>query len=105
VPLAEGVTSLRSVASAVAMDTVVVADGAIDLRAFDGFKTIVFDRGEDMAAGVLTLGERHVIADVRYRTALSRMRNAGIVVEGIDLYDFEKVGITASMLVLALKRD
>ncbi|MEO9170898.1 MAG: hypothetical protein ABI282_01065, partial [Candidatus Baltobacteraceae bacterium] len=69
VPLAEGVTSLRSVASAVAKDTVVVADGAIDLRAFHGFKTIVFDRGEDMAAGVLTLGERHVIADVRYRTA------------------------------------
>lgn len=105
VALAPGVPSLRSVTSAVAKDTIVVADGAIDLRLFEGFKTIVLERGEDMAAGVLVLGERHVIADVRYRTSLSRMRKAGIVVEGIDLYDFEKIGITASMLALALKRD
>lgn len=105
VPLAPGAPALRCLASAVAKDTIVVADGAIDLRAFDGFKTIVLERGEDMAAGVLLLGERHVIADVRYRTSLARMRRAGVVVEGIDLYDFEKIGITASMLVLALKRD
>ncbi|MDP9024727.1 MAG: hypothetical protein M3N13_05070 [Candidatus Eremiobacteraeota bacterium] len=104
VQLAAGVASLRSVASAVAADTIVVADGAIDLSVFAGFKTIVLERGEDMAAGVLVLGDRHVIADVRYRTSLARMRKAGIVVEGIDLYDFEKIGVTASMLVLALKR-
>jgi hypothetical protein len=42
---------------------------------------------------------------VRYRTALARMRKAGIVVEGIDVYDFEKVGVTPSLLALALKRD
>ncbi len=105
VPLAKGVPSLRCVASAVSNDTIVVADGAIDVRAFDGFTTILLERGEDMAAGVLVLGERHVIADVRYRTSLARMRKAGITVEGIDLYDFEKVGITASMLALAIKRD
>ncbi|MDQ2866124.1 MAG: hypothetical protein M3R51_07830 [Candidatus Eremiobacteraeota bacterium] len=105
VPLPLGARPLRCLASAVAKDTIVVADGAIDRTAFEGFKTIVLERGEDMAAGVVVLGERHVIADVRYRTSLARMRKAGIVVEGIDLYDFEKVGITASMLVLALKRD
>jgi dimethylargininase len=98
-------TSLRSVASAVAKDTILVSADRADLAAFSGFNTVVLERGEDQAAGVVCLGERHVVADVRYRTSLARMRRAGIVVEGIDLYDFEKVGITPSMLVLALKRD
>jgi hypothetical protein len=96
---------LRSVASAVAHDTVVIAPDKLDVRAFDGLRTIKLERGEERAAGVLCLGEHHVIADVRYRTALARMRRAGIVVEGIDLYDFEKVGVTPSLLAVALKRD
>jgi dimethylargininase len=97
--------ALRSVASAVAHDTVVIAPDKLDVRAFDGLRTIKLERGEERAAGVLCLGEHHVIADVRYRTALARMRRAGIVVEGIDLYDFEKVGVTPSLLAVALKRD
>lgn len=105
VPLAAEAPPLRSIVSAVARDTVVIARELVDASAFAGFKTIVLERGEAMGAGVLVLGEHHVIADVRYRTALARMRKAGIVVEGIDLYDFEKVGVTPSMLALALKRD
>lgn len=105
VKLAQGVSCLRAVASAVAKDTVVIASDKVDPAPFAGFKTIVLERGEEYAAGVIVLGEHHVIADVRYRTALRVMRKAGIVVEGIDLYDFEKIGITPSMLVLALKRD
>lgn len=105
VALSPGVRSLQSVASAVAKDTLVVAPDRVDMRAFDGFKVVEVNLGEEMAAGVLCLGEHHVIADVRYRTALAAMRKAGLVVEGIDLYDFEKVGITPSMLALALKRD
>lgn len=105
VKLAPGVTALRSVAGALASDAVVIAGDVIDPAPFAGFKTVVLERGEAMAAGVLTLGEHHVIADVRYRTSLAKMRKAGIVVEGIDLYDFEKIGITASMLALPLKRD
>ena len=105
VALEPDVLSLRSIASAVASDTIVFAPHKLDAQAFSGFKTIAVERGEELAAGVLTLGERHVIADVRYRTALARMRKAGIVVEGIDFYDFEKVGITPSLLALALRRD
>jgi dimethylargininase len=105
VKMAADVSSLRSVASAVAQDTVLVSGDKIDIDAFSGFKRIVIDRGESTGAGVLCLGEHHVIADVRYRTAFATMRKAGIVVEGIDLYDFEKVGITPGMLALALKRD
>lgn len=105
VAVADDVPSLRSVCSAVASDTLVLAPNKVDAAAFSGFKTIELDKGEEMAAGVLTLGEHHVIADVRYRTSLQRMRKSGLVVEGIDVYDFEKAGITLSMLALALKRD
>jgi hypothetical protein len=33
------------------------------------------------------------------------MRRAGIAVESIDLYEYAKIGITPSMMALALKRD
>ncbi|MEO6834568.1 MAG: hypothetical protein ABI231_01485 [Candidatus Tumulicola sp.] len=105
VRLAGGVPALRAVASAVANDTVVLAADKVDPSAFAGFKTIVLERGEELGAGVLCLGERHVIADIRFRTGLTAMRRAGVAVEAIDLYDFGKIGITPSMLALVLKRD
>jgi N-dimethylarginine dimethylaminohydrolase len=105
VALVPGVLSLRSVASAVAKDTVVISSDKVDRAAFAGFTTIELERGEDVGAGVICIGEHHVIANSRFRTSLARMRKAGIVVEGIDLYDFEKIGITPSLLVLPLKRD
>jgi dimethylargininase len=105
IPLAPGSPSLRSIAGVVAKDTVVLCAGLIDPSAFAGFKTILIESGEDLAAGVLPLGEHHVIAEMRYRTSLRALRKAGVAVESIDLYEFTKIGITPSMLVLALKRD
>lgn len=105
VKLAADVVALRSVASAVAKDTIVVGDGKADLAAFSGFRTIVLERGEELAAGALCLDERHVLADIRFRTALAQMRRAGIAVESIDLYEFTKLGMTPSMLALALERE
>jgi dimethylargininase len=105
VALAPGVTSLRSVASAIAKNTIVVGGDKADAAAFGGFRTIVLDRGEELGAGVLCLDERHVLADIRYRTASAKMRRAGVTVEAIDLYDFTKIGLTPSMLTLVLKRE
>jgi len=105
VKLASDVTALRAVAGAVANDTIVVGAGKADPQAFAGFRTIVVELGEAQAAGVLTLGERHVLADIRYRTALGAMRRAGVKVEAIDLYEFTKLGLTPSMLTLALARE
>jgi dimethylargininase len=105
VKLAEDVPALRAVAGAVAHDTIVLGAGKADPEAFTGFRTIVLELGEAQAAGVLALGEKHVLAEIRYRTALSAMRRAGIAVEAIDLYEFTKLGITPSMLALALRRD
>jgi len=105
VRLAPGVLSLRCVAGAVAKDTIVVGADKADVAAFSGFRTIVLERGEELAAGVLCLGERHVLADIRYRTSLAQMKRAGITVESIDLYEFTKLGVAPSMLALALKRE
>jgi dimethylargininase len=105
VKLADGVPALRAVASAVAGDTVVLAADLASSGAFSGLTTIALDRGEDLAAGALTLGERRVLLDLRYRAAPRVLRRARIAVESIDLYEFEKVGITPAMLVLALRRD
>jgi dimethylargininase len=105
VKLADGVPSLRAVASPVADDTIVLGGDKADPAAFAGFRTIVLERGEENAAGVLCLGERRVLADVRYRTSFSIMRRAGLRVEAIDLYEFAKAGMTPAMLALALKRD
>lgn len=105
VRLGAGVPALRAVAGAVATDTIVLGKGKADPRAFAGFRTILLELGEAQAAGVLPLGERHVLADLRFRTALSAMRRAGITVEAIDLYEFTKLGLTPSMLTLALRRE
>jgi dimethylargininase len=105
VQLAAGVAALRTVVSAVAPDTIILGADKADPAAFAGFKTVVLARGEEHAAGALLLDERHVLADIRYRTALSTMRRAGINVEAIDLYEFTKLGLTPSMLTLALRRE
>jgi len=105
IALGDATGPLRSVAGAVARDTIVLAEGKVDPKAFAGFKTIVLERGEDLAAGVLCLGEHHVLGDVRYRTSLRALRKAGVTVEAIDLYEFTKLGIPAGMLAIDLKRD
>lgn len=105
VALDPGTPSLRAVAGAIAKDTVVIAADRVDPKAFEGLRTIVLERGEELAAGVIPIGDKHVIADIRYKTALLVMRRAGITVEAIDLYEFGKIGLTPSMLVLALKRE
>lgn len=105
VKLAEGVSALRAVAGAVSAETIVIGTGKADLEAFSGFRTIELELGEAQAAGVLVLSDDHVIAEIRFRTALASMRRAGVSVEAIDLYEFTKLGLTPSMLTLALRRE
>jgi dimethylargininase len=105
VALGPAAPRLRCVAGALGKDTVVLAADQVDHAAFAGCKAIVLDRGEELGAGVLVLGERHVLADIRYRTALSKLRSAGVTVEAIDLYEYCKIGLTPAMLALALRRE
>lgn len=105
VRLADTVRSLRTVAGALAPDSVVLAPPAmLDHAAFAGFKILQVPSGDDLGAGVLNLGDHHVLADVRFARASEVLRKNGITVEAIDLYDFSRIGITPSMLALDLKR-
>jgi dimethylargininase len=104
VPLSAEVLRLRSVASLVATRTVLYAPGLLDAECFAGLERIEAPRGEDYAAGVLALGGRRVIANVRFRQTIPRLRAAKIAVDAIDLWEFGKIGATPSSLALVLKR-
>ena len=105
VPLNADVLRLRSVASLVDAETLVYAPGVLDGSVFTGLRLIEAPRGEDYGAGVLTLGPRRVLANVRFRQTTPLLRKAKIAVESIDLWEFGKLGITPSLLALVLKRE
>ena len=104
VKMAAEVRRLRSVASIIESKTIVVASGLVDAAAFGGFDRIDVPRGEDYAAGVLGIGNRRILANLRFREALPLLRKAKTIVDAIDVWEFGKVGATPSSMVLALKR-
>ncbi len=104
VPLAAQVKRLRSVATLIDARTIVYGTGLIDAERFAGFETIEVPRGEGYAAGLLVLGPRRVIANLRFREAIPRLSKAHIAVDAIDLWEFGKIGATPSSLALPLKR-
>jgi dimethylargininase len=105
VQLRDPAAPLRACAGALASDSVVLApENTIDHSAFEGFKIFTAPAGHERGAGVLNLGEHHVLANVRYPSVIDVLRRGGIVVEAIDLHDFGRVGISPSMLAVDLKR-
>jgi dimethylargininase len=103
-PVANDVPRLRDVFSLVASDTVVAAPDRVDLVAATDLRIIEVPRGEELAAGVLALGERLVVANLRFRESIAIMRKAKIAVEAIDLWEFGKAGFGPFSLALAVKR-
>jgi dimethylargininase len=105
VRLGTNVESLRSVAGIVSASAVVLAPpGRVDHAAFEDFTIVQTPPSDELGAGVLNLGDNHVLADMRFPAVADLLRKRGVTVEAIDLYDFGRVGITPSMLVLDLKR-
>jgi dimethylargininase len=96
---------LRAVAAFVDRNTIVFGGRVVDGEAFAGLERIVTIEGEEYGAGVLAVGRRRVIANVRFRFILETLRRARVGVDAIDLWEFGKVGATPSMLTLALKRS
>ncbi len=104
VPVAAEVRRLRSVASLIDARTILYASGLVDGDAFRGLERLVAPRGEDYGAGVLALGGRRVLANLRFRETIPLLRAAKFAVDAIDLWEFGKIGATPSSMVLALKR-
>ncbi|MBD5635960.1 MAG: hypothetical protein IAI49_15945 [Candidatus Eremiobacteraeota bacterium] len=104
VSMAAEVRRLKSVASLIAAETLLFAPGLIDADAFAKLERIEAPRGEDYGAGVLALGNRRVLANLRFRETTPLLRKAKFAVESIDLWEFGKIGATPSVMALALKR-
>ncbi len=102
--VANDVVRLRDVFSVVASDTIVAAPDRVDLVAAVDLRIVEVPRGEELAAGVLALGERLVVANLRFRESIAIMRKAKISVEAIDLWEFGKAGFGPFSLALAVKR-
>jgi dimethylargininase len=96
--------SLRSVCGVLSEDSLVVAVERVDRTAFAEFDVVEAVQGDELGAGVLNVGFRHVVADVRFPRVVDALRKAGVHVEAIDLYDFGRVGLTPSTLALDLRR-
>jgi len=95
---------LRNVLCFVAADTAIVAPTRVDVTALSGLRLVEIPLGEEYAAGVLALGGRRVLANLRFRESLLVFRAAKIAVEAIDLWEFGKAGAGPFSLVLATKR-
>jgi len=104
VPMSDAVCRLRAVASLLDEQTVLFAPGLVDGAPFAGLQKIEAPRGEDYGAGVLALGSRRVLANLRFRETIPLLRAARVAVDAIDLWEFGKIGVTPSTLALALKR-
>ncbi len=104
VALAPEVRRLRSVASLIAPDTLLFAPGHVDGAAFTGLQRLEVPPGEHYGAGVLALGHRGVIANLRFRQTIPLLRAAKFAVDAIDLWEFGKIGAMPPSLALVLKR-
>jgi dimethylargininase len=105
VALAPEVLRLRNVFNFVAQDTIVAAPDRVDLVPVSDLTAIDLPRGEEYEAGILPLGPRRVLANLRYRESIAMLRKAKIAVEAIDLWEFGKAGAGPFSLILALKRS
>jgi dimethylargininase len=102
--LASDTLRLRNVFSFIGRDTVIVAPERVCVVPITDLKIVEVPRGEEYAAGVLALGERRVLANLRFRESITLLRKAKITVEAIDLWEFGKAGAGPFSLVLATKR-
>jgi dimethylargininase len=95
---------LRNVFNLVASDTVVAAPEKVDLGPVRDLHAIEVPRGEEYAAGVIPLGERRALVNLRYRESVKLLRSRKIATEAIDLWEFGKAGVGPFQLVLATRR-
>lgn len=90
-----GCLHLKTAATAVAEDLLVVNPAWVDVRAFEGAECLPVDPTEPFAANVLRVGGALVCAEAAPRTA-ARLRSRGFDVHTVDLSELAKAeaGVT-----------
>jgi dimethylargininase len=104
VPVSAKAPRLSSVATIVDASTVVLGADHVDAAPFEGMTKIVTPLGEEFAAGMFVLAERKVVANLRFRETPALLKQARIVVESLDLWEFGKLGYGPAALALPLAR-
>lgn len=104
VTMAVDVRRLRSVATLIDPETMLYAPSVLDGKAFENFRTLEVPKGEEYGAGVLALGRGNIIANVRFRHTLPLLRKAKYTIDAIDLWEYGKLGLTPSALLVPLRR-
>lgn len=104
VPVAARNARLNSVATLLDASTVILGGNDVDQAAFDGLAKIVTPIGEELGAGMFVLDKKHVIANIRFRETPALLKKARITVDGLDVWEFGKVGFMPSSLILAVSR-
>jgi N-dimethylarginine dimethylaminohydrolase len=102
--LSADVHRLRNVLAFADADCALAAPDKVDLVAVKDTRIVEVPRGEEYACGVLTLGPRSVVANLRFRYALIEMKKAKISIEAIDLWEYGKTGVGPFALAIPLKR-
>lgn len=102
--LTHDVLRLRNVFSYVGGGLAIAAPDHVDVVPAADLDVVAVPRGEQFAAGVLAVGERRVLANLRFRESMKAMKAAKIAVEAIDLWEFGKAGAGPFSLVLPFKR-
>lgn len=102
--LTHDVARLRNVFSIVGESLAIAAPDHVDVVPAGSLTIVAVPRGEQFAAGVLAVGDRRVLANLRFRESIKTMKDAKISVEAIDLWEFGKAGAGPFSLVLPFKR-
>ncbi len=104
IAMASDVHRLRNVFSLVANDLAIVAADKVDASVLGSLTLVHVPKGEQYAAGVLVLGKKRVLGNLRFRESIAMLKKARVAVESIDLWEFGKAGYGPNMLVLPVKR-
>jgi dimethylargininase len=98
-----GCLHLKSAVTQVSPDTVLIQPEWVDAAVFAGYRLIEVDPDEEHAANALRIGESAVIHPDCFPRTQQRLRDAGVVVTGVDVSELQKAegAVTCCSLVFS----
>lgn len=91
--------------SVVSNDTILCVDKVFPDKFFDNFKTIKIPNDDFISGNVITLGNKHLIANKNNIGAIQKLKEFGFIVWECDLSEFTKGTGGPSCLIMPLVRE